>query len=79
MMTKLSRAEEETSNSRLGRKLQRLQLHRIAAEDHVDGLSGLHAPRAFSLLKTGASAPGTPAVGSQRSIAPRKARFGFRC
>jgi len=39
-MTKLSRAEGEPSNSRLGRKLQRLQLHRIAAEDHVDGLSG---------------------------------------
>src|SRR3954469_15392825 len=40
MMTKLSQAEREPSNSRLGRKLQRLQLHRIAAEDHVDGLSG---------------------------------------
>jgi NTE family protein len=40
MMTKLSQAESEPSNSRLGRKLQRLQLHRIAAEDHVDGLSG---------------------------------------
>jgi NTE family protein len=40
MMTKLSQAEGEPSNSRLGRKLQRLQLHRIAAEDHVDGLSG---------------------------------------
>src|SRR5215208_7266035 len=40
MMTQLSQAEGETSNSRLGRKLQRLQLHRIAAEDHVDGLSG---------------------------------------
>jgi NTE family protein len=39
MMTELSRPEE-TSTSRLGRKLQRLQLHRIAAEDHVDGLSG---------------------------------------
>jgi NTE family protein len=39
-MTKLSQAEGEPSNSRLGRKLQRLQLHRIAAEDHVDGLSG---------------------------------------
>src|SRR3954451_22797421 len=37
MMTKLSRAEGETSNSRLGRKLQ---LHRIAAEDHGVGLSG---------------------------------------
>src|SRR5215210_4024553 len=40
MMTKLSQAESEPSNSRLGRKLQRLQLHRIAAEDHGDGLSG---------------------------------------
>ncbi len=40
MMTKLSQAESEPSNSRLGRKLQRLQLHRIAAEDHVDDLSG---------------------------------------
>ena len=40
MMTKLSQAEREPSNSRLGRKLQRLQLHRIAAEDHVNGLSG---------------------------------------
>src|SRR5215204_4172330 len=40
MMTQLSQAEGETSNSRLGRKLQRLQLHRIAAADHVDGLSG---------------------------------------
>jgi NTE family protein len=37
MMSELSRAEGETSNSRLGRKLQRLQLHRIAAEDHVEG------------------------------------------
>src|SRR5215207_3968799 len=40
MMTQLSQAERETSNSRLGRKLQRLQLHRITAEEHVDGLSG---------------------------------------
>src|SRR3954464_5012092 len=40
VMTKLSQAEGDPSNSRLGRKLQRLQLHRIAAEDHVDGLSG---------------------------------------
>src|SRR4051794_5779650 len=40
MMTKLSQAEREPSNSRLGRKLQRLQLYRIAAEDHVNGLSG---------------------------------------
>jgi NTE family protein len=40
MMTQLSQAEGETSNSRLGRKLQRLQLHQITAEDHVDGLSG---------------------------------------
>jgi len=40
MMTKLSCAEGGTSRSGLGRKLQRLQLHRIAAEDHVDGLSG---------------------------------------
>jgi NTE family protein len=40
-MMKLSRAEGETSKSRLGRKLQRLQLHHIAAEDHVNGLSGL--------------------------------------
>jgi NTE family protein len=39
LMTKLSRAEGETSNSQLGRKLQRLRLHHIAAEDHVDGLS----------------------------------------
>jgi NTE family protein len=41
IMTKLSRAEGRASKSRLGRKLQRLQLHRIAAEDHVDGLSGM--------------------------------------
>ena len=41
MMTTLSRAEGDTSKSRLGRKLQGLQLHRIAAEDHVDRLSGL--------------------------------------
>jgi len=41
IMTKLSRAEGRASNSRLGRKLHRLQLHRIAAEDHVDGLSGM--------------------------------------
>src|SRR5215204_7743057 len=40
IMTELSQAESEPSTSRLGRKLQRLQLHRIAAEDHVDGLSG---------------------------------------
>src|SRR5215211_2488632 len=40
MMTKLSQAESGPRNSRLGRKLQRLQLHQIAAEDHVDGLSG---------------------------------------
>src|SRR5215207_5904497 len=40
MMTELSQAESEPSTSRLGRKLQRLQLHQIAAEDHVDGLSG---------------------------------------
>ncbi len=40
MMRQLNRAEGETSNSRLGRKLQQLQLHRIAAEDHVDVLSG---------------------------------------
>jgi len=39
MMTKLSRAEGETSHSRLGRKLQRLQLHRISASDHVDDLA----------------------------------------
>lgn len=39
LMTKLSRAEGETSSSPLGRKLQRLRLHHIAAEDHVDGLS----------------------------------------
>src|SRR5215212_4804037 len=39
-ISKLSQAESEPSNSRLGRKLQRLQLHRIAAEDYVDGLSG---------------------------------------
>src|SRR4051794_23309557 len=40
IMTKLSRAEGDTSKSRLGRKLQRLHLHRIAAEDHVHDLSG---------------------------------------
>jgi NTE family protein len=39
LMTRLSRAEGEISNSQLGRKLQRLRLHHIAAEDHVDGLS----------------------------------------
>jgi len=38
-MTELSRAEDDTSHSRLGRKLQDLRLHRISAEDHVEGLS----------------------------------------
>src|SRR5215204_2653339 len=40
MMTEISRAEGDTSKSRLGRKLQGLQLHRIAAEEHVHDLSG---------------------------------------
>ncbi len=40
MMTELSRAEGDTSKSHLGRKLQGLQLHRIAAEEHVHDLSG---------------------------------------
>jgi len=39
VMTELSRAEDDTSHSRLGRKLQDLRLHRISAEDHVPGLS----------------------------------------
>ena len=39
VMTELSRAEDDTSHSRLGRKLQDLRLHRISAEDHVEGLS----------------------------------------
>jgi NTE family protein len=41
IMSRLSRTEVAASGSRLGRKLQRLRLHHIAAEDHVDGLSGL--------------------------------------
>ncbi len=28
-------------NSCFGRKLERLKLHRLIAEDHVDGLSGI--------------------------------------
>lgn len=39
MMTQLCR-EGDMQNSRLGRKLERLQLHRVVAEEHVDGLSG---------------------------------------
>jgi NTE family protein len=40
-MTKLSRAEGGNSKSPFGRKLQRLHLHHLAAEDHVEGLSGI--------------------------------------
>ena len=40
MMKKLSRAGGTTESSAMGRKLQRLQLHLISAEDHVEGLSG---------------------------------------
>jgi NTE family protein len=39
MMTQLCR-EGDMRNSRLGRKLRRLKLHRLAAEDHVAALSG---------------------------------------
>jgi len=39
MMSQLCR-EADMQGSRLGRKLQRLNLHRLIAEDHVDGLSG---------------------------------------
>ena len=46
MMTKLSRAEGGGGSSRLSRKLQRLRLHHIAAEDHVAGLSGRGFQRA---------------------------------
>ena len=46
MMTKLSRAEEGGGSSPLGRKLQRLRLHHVAAEDHVAGLSDLGSQRA---------------------------------
>jgi NTE family protein len=52
MMRKLSLAEGGASNSRLGRKLQQLQLHRIAAEDHVDGLSGMSVLNAEWTLLT---------------------------
>lgn len=45
MMAQLCR-EGDMQNSRLGRKLQHLNLHRIAAEDHVEGLSG------FSFMNT---------------------------
>src|SRR5215212_4062487 len=38
-MNKLFRSEGEPKKSRLGRKLHGLQLHRISAEDHVEGLS----------------------------------------
>lgn len=40
MMVQLSR-EGDMQSSRLGRKLQRLKLHRLVAEDHVEGLSEL--------------------------------------
>ena len=40
IMTKLSQ-EGGTQTSRLGRKLQRLKLHTVAAEDYSEGLSGL--------------------------------------
>jgi hypothetical protein len=39
-MSKLVRKEGEPV-SRLGRKIQSLQLHHLSAEDHVDGLSQL--------------------------------------
>ncbi len=38
MMSQLCR-EGDMQNSRLGRKLRRLKLHRVVAEDHIDGLS----------------------------------------
>src|SRR3954451_17832465 len=38
MMKKLVRKEGEPT-SRLGRKIDSLQLHHLSAEDHVDGLS----------------------------------------
>lgn len=40
MMAQLCR-EGDMQGSGLGRKLQRLKLHHLIAEDHVDGLSGL--------------------------------------
>ncbi|WP_201861186.1 patatin-like phospholipase family protein [Microvirga soli] len=40
MMAQLCR-EGDMQGSGLGRKLQRLKLHHLSAEDHVDGLSGL--------------------------------------
>jgi len=40
MVPALAPLTGETSHSRLGRKLQRLQLHRITASDHVDDLAG---------------------------------------
>lgn len=40
MMAQLCR-EGDMQGSSLGRKLQRLKLHHLIAEDHVDGLSGL--------------------------------------
>ena len=40
MMAQLSR-EGDMRHSRLGRKLERLTLHRLVAEDHVEGLSAL--------------------------------------
>jgi hypothetical protein len=39
MMSQLCR-EGDMQNSRLGRKLRRLKLHRLVAEDHVAALSG---------------------------------------
>ncbi len=45
MMSQLSR-EGDMRNSRLGRKLERLTVHRLVAEDHVEGLS------TFSFLNT---------------------------
>ena len=40
MMAQLCR-EGDMQGSRFGRKLQRLKLHRLIAEDHVDGLGGI--------------------------------------
>jgi NTE family protein len=40
IMAQLCR-EGDMQHSRLGRKLQRLNLHRLVAEEHIEGLSGL--------------------------------------
>jgi NTE family protein len=45
LMAQLCR-EGDMQNSRLGQKLRRLSIHRLAADDHVDGLS------MFSFLNT---------------------------